>query len=141
MIWRKIAHASLHRTVTSVHHIYLVFVDVQTNNTYFKSVCNMYHNLKKNWNLENDSQSGLSLDPGFYSMSRIGFIHLFGIIKWLDFIQKWDFYNIFITKKHTFFYIWPKVEYWIPQNITKKCHELSWIFNGISKIILILFAN
>ena len=79
--------------------------------------------------------------PVFNSTSRNGFIHLFGIIKWLDFIQKWDFYNIFITKKHTFLYIWPKVEYWIPQDITKKCHELSWIFNGISKIILILFAN
>ena len=65
----------------------------------------MYHNLKKNWNLENDSQSGLSLDPGFYSMSRIGFIHLFGIIKWLDFIQKWDFYNTFITKKAHIFFI------------------------------------
>ena len=48
----------------------------------------------------------------FNSMSRNGFIHLFGIIKWFDFIQKWDFYNIFITiKAHkipTFFDIWLK---------------------------------
>ena len=63
----------------------------------------MYHSLKKNWNLENDQLIRALLGPGFDSMSRIGFIHLFGIIKWLDFTHKWDFYNIFITKKHTFF--------------------------------------
>ena len=39
-------------------------------------------------------------------MSRNGFIHLFGIIKWINCIQKWDFYKIFIRKKaHIFLYL------------------------------------
>ena len=44
--------------------------------------------------------------PVFESGSRIGTLHLYRIIKWMNFIQKWDFQlqiKIFITKKHTFF--------------------------------------
>ena len=68
----------------------------------------------------------------FDSMSRNGFIHLFGIIKWLDFIQKWDFHWIFnnfisitIATSVTFGRKWNKL---IPQNICKKCHHKPTIF-------------
>ena len=39
-------------------------------------------------------------------MTRNGTIRIYRIIKWINFIQKWDFYKIFIRKKaHIFLYL------------------------------------
>ena len=71
----------------------------------------------------------------FESGSRNGFIHLFGIIKWMNFIQKWDFHlekwDIYYEKAHIFD-IWYEIgefnspKYWLKM----PCVRL--IFNEIS---------
>ena len=44
--------------------------------------------------------------PVFDSVSRIGTIHIYRIIKWTNFIQKWDFHldkrDIYYEKAHIF---------------------------------------
>ena len=50
--------------------------------------------------------------PVFEIMTRIGTIHIYRIIKQINFIQKRDFHEyleIFITKKAHILYIWPKL--------------------------------
>ena len=42
----------------------------------------------------------------FFRASRNGTIRIYRIIKWLDLIEKWDFYQVFIWKKaHIFVYL------------------------------------
>ena len=76
-----------------------------------KTLC--FTNVVLPWFSSNIPSTRPWLGPGFDSMSRNGFIHLFGIIKWLDFIQKWDFHlekwDIYYEKAHIFD-IWQEIE-------------------------------
>ena len=42
-------------------------------------------------------------------MTRNGTIRIYRIIKWINFIQKWDFYKIFIRKKARIFLYLAKI--------------------------------
>ena len=68
----------------------------------------------------------------FDSMSRNGTIRIYRIIKWLDLIEKWDFYQVFIWKKaHIFVYLAKIGGVKFPEKVNKNATTHNNFFFGL----------